>query len=104
MYPCFVYADDATSAFPEDVQQFEKAVLDRSSRSRSQNTAKLAAEDDSEKDKGSDSEDEDEDEPPKKRPVSPYYVLICCVASIMIHETRSDQCKEKYYGFFARSI
>jgi hypothetical protein len=99
MYPCFVYADGATSAFPEDVQQFEKAVLDRSSRSRS--TAKVAAvEDDSEKDKGSDSEDEDE--APKRRPVSAK--PLCRVASIMIYETRSDQCKEKYYGFFARSI
>lgn len=69
MYPCLVYADDATSAFLEDVQQFEKAVLDRSSRSRSQTTAKVAAvkDDDSEKDEGTDSE---EDEAPKKRPVS----------------------------------
>ena len=76
------------------MQEFEKAVLGRSSRSRSQTTAKLAAEDDSEKDKGTDSEDEDGDEPQKRRPVSPYYVLICRVASIMIYETRSDQCKE----------
>ena len=53
------------------MQEFEKAVLGRSSRSRSQNTAKVA-EDDSENDKGTDSEeDEDENEAPKKRPVSP---------------------------------
>ena len=54
----------------EDVQEFEKSVLGRSSRSRS---AKVA-DDDSEKDKGTDSEedkDEDEDEAPRKRPVSP---------------------------------
>ena len=90
MYPCFTYADDATSAFPEDVQQFEKAVLDRSSRSRSQTNVKAAVnEDDSEKDKGTDSEeDEDEDSAPKRRPVSP----LCRVASSVIYETRSDQC------------
>ena len=55
----------------EDVQEFEKSVLGRSSRSRS---AKEVADDDSEKDKGTDSEedkDEDEDEAPRKRPVSP---------------------------------
>ena len=61
-------------AFSEDVQQFEKAVLGRSSsRSRSQTSAKVAAieEDDSEKEKGSGSEDEDEEEVvPKRRPVS----------------------------------
>ena len=66
-----------------------------------------AVEDDSEKDKGTDSEeleDKDENYAPKKRPVSPY-VLIRRDASIMIFdETRSDQCKEKYYGLFARSI
>ena len=58
--------------FLEDVQQFEKAILGRSSRGRSEATAKVA-EDDSEEDKGSDSEDKDEDEgeAPKKRPVSP---------------------------------
>ena len=69
------------------MQQFEKAILERSSRSRSQITAKMAAvEDDSEKDKGTDSEeleDEDENYAPKKRPVSPY-VLISRDASIMI--------------------
>jgi len=55
----------------EDVQQFEKAVLDRSSRSRSQTTAKMAAEDGSEKDKGTDSEeDEDENYAPKKQPTN----------------------------------
>jgi hypothetical protein len=65
------------------VQQFEKAVLNKSSRSRSQTTAKMAAEDDSEKDKGTDSEeDEEENHAPKKRPVSPY-VLIRRDASIM---------------------
>ena len=86
------------------MQQFEKAVLGRSSRNRSETNAK-AAEDDSEKDKGTDSEkdeDEDEDEAPKKRPVSSAMSL--CVTSIMIYETISEQCKEKYYGFFARSI
>jgi hypothetical protein len=67
----------------EDVQQFEKAVLDRSSRSRSQTTAKMAVEDGSEKDKGTDSEeDEDESYAPKKQPVSSY-VLIHRDASIM---------------------
>ena len=61
--------------------------MGRSSRSRSENTAKVAGED-SEKDKGSDSEedkddeDEDEDEVPKKRPVSTYD-LLHRVASIM---------------------
>jgi hypothetical protein len=60
--------------FPEDVQQFEKAVLGRSSRRRSDTTAELP-EDDSEMEKGTDSEkgkdeDEDEEEAPKKRPVS----------------------------------
>ena len=67
------------------MQQFEKAILERSSRSRSQITAKMAAvEDDSEKDKGTDSEElEDENYAPKKRPVSPY-VLIRRDASIMI--------------------
>jgi hypothetical protein len=80
MYPCFVCVDDAMSAFPEDVQQFEKSILDRS-RGRSQTTAKVAAvkEDDSEKDKGTDSEkdkDEDEDDyAPKKRPVSPMSIV-----------------------------
>jgi len=55
----------------EDVQQFEKAVLDRSSRSRSQTTAKMAVEDGSEKDKGTDSEeDEDENYTPKKQPTN----------------------------------
>ena len=92
--------------FSEDVQQFEKSVLGRSSRGRSEKTTKVA-EDDSENDKGTDSEgdkdDEDDNEAPKKRPVSPY-VLIHRVASIMIYETRSDQRKEKYYGFFTRSI
>ena len=56
------------------MQQFEKAVLGRSSRSRSEVTTKVA-EDDFEKDKGTDSEedkdDQDEGEAPKKRPVSP---------------------------------
>ena len=88
------------------MQQFEKAVLGRSSRSRSEVTTKVA-EDDSEKDEGTDSEedndDQDEGEAPKKRPVSPHLVFRR-VASIMIYEKRSDQRKEKYYGFFARSI
>ena len=51
-----------------------KTVLGRSSRSRSETTAKVVGED-SEKDKGTDSEedkyDEDENEVPKKQPVSP---------------------------------
>ena len=83
------------------MQQLEKAVLGRSSRSRSEPNAKVA-EENSEKDRGTDSE-EDEDEAPKKRPVSPY-VLIHRVASIKIYETCSDQCKKKYYGLFTRSI
>ena len=83
------------------MQHFEKAVLGRSSRSRSENTAKVAGDDseNTEKDKGTDSEevkDQDEDEAPKKRPVSPY-VVFHRVASIMIYETRSDQRKEKYF-------
>lgn len=84
VYACFVRADEAMFAFffSEDVQQFEKAVLGRSSRSRSQITAKGAAveEDDSDKDKGSDSEDEDEEEAdpaPRRRPVS----LMCSHSS-----------------------
>lgn len=59
--------------FPEDVQQFEKAVLGRSSRSQGQSTAKGAAveEDDFEKDKETTSEDEDEaGSVPRRRPVS----------------------------------
>ena len=85
------------------MQQFEKAVLGRSSRSRSKTTAKAGAvEDESENDKGTGSEDEN-DEAPKRRPVSPMSSFDV-VASIMIYETRSDQCKDKYYGFFARSI
>ena len=81
--------------FPEDVQHFEKAVLGRSSRSRSENTAKVAEDDswNTEKDKGTnsdeDKDDEDEDEAPKKRAVS-FYVLIHRAASIMIYETSSD--------------
>ena len=89
----FVYADDATFC---NVQQFEKAVLVRSFRSRSESNAKVA-EKNSEKDKGTDSEEDkdgdDEDETPKKRPVRPH-VLIHRVASIMMYETRSDQRKE----------
>jgi hypothetical protein len=88
------------------VQQFEKSFLDRPSRSRSQTTAKVAAdkEDDSEKDiKGTGSEDEDEDEAPKRRPVSPMSSFVVS-RPFMICETRPDQCKEKYYGFFTRSI
>ena len=54
------------------MQQFEKAVLGRSSRSRSQTTPKVGVvEDDSEEDKGTGSEDEDGDRAPKRRPVSP---------------------------------
>jgi hypothetical protein len=51
-------------------QEFEKTVFGRSSRSRSQTTAKVVAveEDDSEKDKGTG--DEEDDETPKRRPVS----------------------------------
>lgn len=56
--------------FPEDVQQFEKAVLGRSSRSRTTAAKAGATEDDSENDKGTGSEDEN-DEAPKRRPVSP---------------------------------
>ena len=55
------------------MQQFEKSVLSKSSRSRSETTAKVAEEDDSEKDKGTDSS---EDEAPKKRPVSPVSAFV----------------------------
>ena len=58
----FVYADDATFC---NVQQFEKAVLVRSSRSRSEPNAKVA-EENSEKDRGTDSE-EDKDEETKTK-------------------------------------
>lgn len=89
-------------AFSEDVQQFEKNVLGRSSRSRSQTTKVTAVEeDDSEKDEGPDSGDEENDEAPKRRPVSP---MSSFVASVAIYETHPDQCKEEYYGFSARSI
>ena len=93
LYLAFVYTDDAMfCVFLEDVQLFEKAVLCRSSRSRSELTAK-AAEDDTEQYKGTysedkDEDDEDEDEAPTKRPVSPY-VLIHHVTSIRIYETPS---------------
>lgn len=58
------------SGFSEDVREFEKTVLGRSSRGQSKTTAKVAAdeEDDTEKDKGTG--DEEEDETPKRRPVS----------------------------------
>ena len=65
------------------MQQFEKSVLGRSSRSRTKTTAAVR-EDDSEKDKGTDSEDEDD--VPRKRPVSPFVF----VASNLIYETRPD--------------
>ena len=88
------------------MQQFEKAVLGRSSRSRSEPNTKVA-EENSEKDRGTDSEedkdDEGEGEAPKKRPVSPY-VLIHSVESTKIYETCSDQCKKKYYDLFTRPI
>ena len=63
--------------FSADVQQFEKSVLGR--QSRSQTTAKeaVAEEDDFEKDKGSDSEEEDKaDGPPRRRPVSLVFSCI----------------------------
>ena len=85
------------------MQQFEKPFLGRSSRSRSETTAKMAGDKDEGNDLEENEDDEDEDDAPKKRPASPY-VLIHRVASIMIYETRSDQRKEKYYGLFMRSI
>ena len=85
------------------MQQFEKTVLGRSSRSQSAKGAMVPVEEDEgEEDKGSGSEDEDEaGAVPRRRPVG---LMPSFVASIVIHNMCLDQCKKEYHGFFTRPI